>query len=363
MNQVWGARVRECLISRAVVVALVLVACAGGVSAQQPAGRPASAEPNWGIVIHGGAGTIRRGSMTPAQEAEYRAKLTEALRAGHTVLARGGTSLDAVQAAINVMEDSPLFNAGKGAVFTAEGKNELDASIMEGRTRMAGAVAGLRHVRNPIDLARMVMERSPHVMMVGEGAEAFAKSQGMQLVPESYFHTESRWRSLERAREEEARKLRADTTGMRADPSDARSRKMGTVGAVALDRHGNLAAGTSTGGMTNKRWGRVGDAPIIGAGTYADNRCGGISATGHGEYFIRSVVAYDICAIHLYTRVPLRDAADQVVMEKLVRFGGEGGVIALDPQGNPSFAFNSSGMYRGYLGRDGKLFVGIYREE
>ena len=349
-------------MSRYAGTILLLLLAGGGAANAGAQGTGASGEPNWGIAIHGGAGTMERGSMTAAREAEYQAGLTAALRAGHAVLERGGSSLDAVQAAVNVMEDSPLFNAGKGAVFTAEGKNELDASIMEGRTRMAGAVAGVRHVKNPIDLARMVMERSPHVMMVGEGAEAFAKAQGMPLVPESYFHTDERWRSLERAREADLAPGRADTTALNHDLWGESERRMGTVGAVALDRHGNIAAGTSTGGMTNKRWGRVGDAPIIGAGTYADNRCGGISATGHGEYFIRAVVAYDICAITMYARIPLRDAADRVVMEKLVRFGGEGGVVVLDPNGIPSFSFNSSGMYRGYMGRDGKYFVGIYRE-
>jgi beta-aspartyl-peptidase (threonine type) len=347
---------------RIAAAALALGACAQLNAAPAP---EAPQEPRWGIVIHGGAGTIERGSMTPEREAEYRAKLEEALRAGHAVLERGGASMDAVQAAINVMEDSPLFNAGKGAVFTAEGKNELDASVMDGRTRAAGAVAGVTHVKNPINLARLVMEKSPHVMMVGSGAEAFGQALGVEMVPESYFHTESRWRSLQRAKEAEQRSGAAGTPNhVRADDDlwSERTRKFGTVGAVALDRNGNIAAGTSTGGMTNKKWGRVGDAPIIGAGTYADNRCGGISATGHGEYFIRSVVAYDICAIHLYTGVPLRDAADQVVMEKLVEFGGEGGIIAMDPQGNVTMSFNSSGMYRGSMMEDGEPFTAIYRD-
>jgi L-asparaginase / beta-aspartyl-peptidase len=313
------------------------------------------AQASWGIAIHGGAGTIERGSMTPALEAEYTAALTASLRAGHAVLERGGASLDAVQAAIRVLEDNPLFNAGKGAVFTAEGRNELDASIMDGGTRRAGAVAALRHVKNPIDLARLVMERSPHVMMVGEGAEAFAVEQGMEMVPESYFYTERRWRALQALRA-------GDTTAPEPAPEADAERKFGTVGAVALDRAGHLAAGTSTGGITGKRWGRVGDSPIIGAGTYADDRCGAVSATGQGEFFIRSVVAYDICAIARYARIPLRDAADQVVMEKLVEMGGEGGVVAMDPQGVPSFPFNTSGMYRGYLGREGEPFVAIYRD-
>ena len=341
----------------AVGLVLATLAMCGQVSGQQ---QPQRSQPNWGIAIHGGAGTIERASMPPAMEAQYTAALTAALRAGHAVLERGGSSLDAVQAAIRVMEDDPLFNAGKGAVFTAEGKNELDASLMDGSTRRAGAVASLRHVKNPIDLARLVMEKSPHVMLVGEGAEAFATEQGVELVPETYFYTERRWRDWRMLRqEEELRSRTGDTTA--ALPAEG-DRKFGTVGAVALDRNGHLAAGTSTGGTTNKRWGRVGDSPIIGAGTYADDRCGAVSATGQGEYFIRAVVAYDICAIALYSRIPLRDAADQVVMEKLVALGGSGGVVAMDPQGTPSFPFNTSGMYRGYLGREGEPFVAIYRD-
>jgi beta-aspartyl-peptidase (threonine type) len=319
-------------------------------------------EPNWGIVIHGGAGTIERGSMTPEVEARYRERLTAALRAGHEVLARGGSSLDAVQAAITVMEDSPLFNAGKGAVFTHEGKNELDAAIMDGATRRAGAVARLRHVRNPIQLARAAMERSPHVMLVGDGAEEFALEQGIPLVPESYFYTEARWRSLQRAIEEEKRARGGAPTAMTEDLWNARTRKFGTVGAVALDRHGNLAAGTSTGGLTNKRWGRVGDSPIIGAGTYADNRCQGSSATGAGEYFIRAVVGHEICALMMYRGLSLKEAAEEVVMKELVAMGGDGGVVAMDRDGNYVTTFNTSGMYRGYMGRDGRSVVGIYEE-
>ena len=352
---------RVALIAAAAGLVLATLAMCGQASAGAVTSRTTV---NWGIAIHGGAGTIERGSMTPAQEAEYTAALQSALRAGHAVLDRGGSSLDAVQASIRVLEDSPLFNAGKGAVFTAAGKNELDASIMDGRNRTAGAVASLRHVKNPIDLARLVMEKSPHVMMVGEGAEAFAKEQGMELVPESYFHTERRMRAWQQLREEERRRGRAprDPTGMDADPGNDPERKFGTVGAVALDRAGHLAAGTSTGGTSDKRWGRVGDSPIIGAGTYADDQCGAVSATGQGEFFIRAVVAYDICAIALYARIPLVDAADQVIMEKLVRMGGEGGVAAMDPKGVPSFPFNTSGMFRGYLGSDGKPFVAIYRD-
>jgi beta-aspartyl-peptidase (threonine type) len=324
--------------------------------------------PRWGIVIHGGAGVIQRESLTPEREAAVRAVLTEALQAGHSLLAKGGTSLDAVTAAIRVMEDSPLFNAGKGAVFTHDGKNELDAAIMNGRTREAGAVAGLRHVKNPITLARAVMEKSPHVMMVGEGAEAFAKQQGVELVPESYFYTEERWQALQRALEAEKQQQRTPPEqGQPQGPSafqetpDGSDHKFGTVGAVALDQAGNLAAGTSTGGMTNKRFGRVGDSPVIGAGTYADPRCA-VSATGHGEYFIRYGVARDICARVEYQDLPVLEAANQVVLDVLVKAGGEGGVIAMDSQGNVAAPFNSAGMYRGYMGPEGTPAVAIFKE-
>lgn len=329
----------------------------------------AKSAPRWGIVIHGGAGVIQRESLTPEREAAVRAVLTESLQAGHAVLAKGGSSLDAVTAAIRVMEDSPLFNAGKGAVFNHDGKNELDAAIMNGRTREAGAVAGLHHVKNPITLARAVMEKSPHVMMVGDGAEEFAKQQGIELVPESYFYTEERWQGLQRALEAEKKQQQTPPEqGQPQGPSTfyetqaGSDHKFGTVGAVALDQSGNIAAGTSTGGMTNKRFGRVGDSPIIGAGTYADPRCG-VSATGHGEYFIRYGVARDICARMEYTQLPLLEAANQVVMDVLVKAGGEGGVIAMDAQGNVAMPFNSTGMYRGYIGPDGVPAVAIFKDK
>ncbi|HEX5749484.1 MAG TPA: isoaspartyl peptidase/L-asparaginase [Archangium sp.] len=324
--------------------------------------------PRWGIVIHGGAGVIKRESLSPEREAAVRAVLAESLQAGHAILAKGGTSLDAVTAAVRVMEDSPLFNAGKGAVFTHDGKNELDAAIMNGRTREAGSVAGLHHVKNPISLARAVMEKSPHVMMIGAGAEEFAKQQGVELVPESYFYTEERWQSLQRALE--AEKQQQQTPPEQGQPQGPRTfwehpagkeHKFGTVGAVALDQAGNLAAGTSTGGMTNKRFGRVGDVPVIGAGTYANERCA-VSATGHGEYFIRYTVARDICSRMEYLDLPLLESANQVVMEVLVKAGGEGGVIAMDAQGNVAMPFNSSGMYRGYMGPDGVAAVAIFKE-
>ncbi|RKG60203.1 isoaspartyl peptidase/L-asparaginase [Corallococcus sp. CA054B] len=384
--------------------------------------------------MHGGAGVISRENLTPEREAAMRAALTEALQAGHAVLAKGGRSMDAVTAAIRVLEDSPYFNAGKGSVFNHDGVNELDAAVMDGKTRMAGAVAGVHHIQNPIDLARLVMEKSPHVMMVGDGAEAFAKSQGMPLVDAKYFYTEERWQGLQRALEQEKAKGAppaeqgqpstqgqspgqpsapgqppasaqppapgqppaqgatpgqpvtpvqppasaqppAPQPGQPATPAQPQpgssltpgvdpitgDHKFGTVGAVALDMDGNLAAGTSTGGMTNKRFGRVGDAPIIGAGTYADERCA-VSATGHGEFFIRYTVARDICARVEYQDLPLPEAANYVVHDVLVKAGGEGGVIAMDRQGHVAMPFNSSGMYRGYIGQDGTPTVAIFQQ-
>lgn len=334
---------------------------------------PPRVKPKWGLVIHGGAGVISRENLTPEREAAMRAVLTEALQAGHAVLAKGGRSMDAVTAAIRVMEDSPYFNAGKGAVFNHDGVNELDAAVMDGKTRMAGAVAGVHHIQNPIDLARWVMEKSPHVMMVGDGAEAFAKSQGMPLVDAKYFYTEERWQGLQRALEQEKAKgapPAQPVTPAQPQPGSSLTpgvdpitgdHKFGTVGAVALDKDGNLAAGTSTGGMTNKRFGRVGDAPIIGAGTYADERCA-VSATGHGEFFIRYTVARDICARVEYQDLPLPEAANHVVHDVLVKAGGEGGVIAMDRQGHVAMPFNSSGMYRGYISEDGAPTVAIFQQ-
>lgn len=305
------------------------------------------------LVVHGGAGTIRRESMDPETERAIRAKLAEALEAGHAVLERGEPALDAVEAAIRVMEDSPLFNAGKGAVFTHEGRNELDASIMDGATRDAGAVAGVSHVKNPISLARLVMTDSPHVMLAREGAEEFALEMGVELVPSTYFFTPRRWESLQRVREREAEE------GSSSGPVDE---KFGTVGAVALDRSGNLAAATSTGGMTNKRWGRIGDSPIIGAATWADEACA-VSSTGHGEFFIRWAVAHDVCARMRYGEISLSQAADRVVNEVLVEAGGEGGIIALDAEGNIAMPFNTSGMYRGYRTAGAEPVIRIYADE
>lgn len=332
--------------------------CAGSAGAAEEDGQSMEATgQRFGMVIHGGAGTILRSEMTDEQDAAYRAELNEALDAGYRVLADGGAALDAVQAAVNIMEDSPLFNAGKGAVFTAAGVNEMDASIMDGRDESSGAVAGVKHIRNPIDLARAVMEKSEHVMLVGQGAEAFAVENGFELVDSTYFYTERRWEALQRALD---RQRAATGSGQAAAPTEAE--KHGTVGAVALDQAGNLAAATSTGGMTAKRWGRVGDSPIIGAGTYASNESCAVSATGHGEHFIRNVVSYDICARVKYLGESLEEAARHVIMEKLPAIGATGGIIAIDRSGAMTAPFNTEGMYRGWVGADGQKVVRIYKE-
>ncbi|MEP7147457.1 MAG: isoaspartyl peptidase/L-asparaginase [Acidobacteriota bacterium] len=323
-------------------------------------------DPRLGFVIHGGAGVITRGSMTAEKEKQYKAKLEEALLAGYKALQAGKTSLDAIEIAIRMLEDSPLFNAGKGAVFTADGKNELDASIMNGKTLAAGAVAGLHHVKNPITLARAVMERSPHVMMIGEGAEKFAKEQNIELVEEKYFWTQERWDALQKILTEEKEKAKQVETpkpkGLSQSFAEMPYNKFGTVGAVALDKDGNLAAATSTGGMTNKKYGRVGDAPIIGAGTYANNDSCAVSATGWGEFFIRIGVARDICALMEYRAMPIQSAADLVIKQKLQKLGGDGGIIGLDKFGNIAISFNSEGMYRAYINSNGKPVVEIYKD-
>lgn len=318
--------------------------------------------PRIGFIIHGGAGVIKRGSLSPEKEAAYRAKLEEAVLAGYKGLEDGKSSLDAVEIAIRILEDSPLFNAGKGAVFTNDGKNELDASIMDGKTLAAGSVAGLHKVKNPITLARAVMEKSPHVMMVGDGAEKFAAEQKIELVEEKYFWTQERWDQLQTILKVEKGKSENVKKGAPAPESSLTppDSKYGTVGAVALDRKGNIAAGTSTGGMTNKRYGRVGDAPIIGAGTYANNDTCGVSATGWGEYFIRVGVARDISALMEYRAMTVQGAAD-TVLAKVKKLGGDGGVIAMDKFGNMAVSFNSEGMYRAYINGDGKPVVDIYK--
>ena len=325
---------------------------------EQPVARPATPRPRFMLVVHGGAGTITRAEMTATMDSMYRASMTRAIRAGYEVLNAGGTSMDAVVATVRILEDDSLFNAGKGAVLTNAGIAELDAAIMNGRTLGAGAVAGLRHVRNPITLARAVMERSPHVMLIGAGAEEFARAQGMVLVDSSYFFTARRREALERAKAAESRTPGSGMAVLRPDEG-----RYGTVGAVALDAHGDLAAATSTGGTTNKRWGRVGDAPIIGAGTYANNLSCAVSATGTGEYFIRNAVAHDICARVQYQGKSIARAADEVVHQVLAAQKGDGGVIALAPDGTFATPFNTEGMYRGWVGPDGRVVVQIYKDE
>jgi len=312
---------------------------------------PAPAETPVAIAIHGGAGTIERGRLSDDQEARFRAALSAAVEAGHQILIDGGSSLDAVTAAVRLLEDAPEFNAGRGAVLTFDGTVELDASIMDGASLAAGAVAGVTGVRHPIEAARRVMSDSPHVMLVGPGAETFARNQGLEFKDPDWFITEFRAEQLRaiQANQQSATQLSEDW--------------FSTVGAVAVDADGNVAAATSTGGMTNKRWGRVGDSPIIGAGTYADNRACAVSATGHGEYFIRHAVAHEICARVRLTGVSLAEAANAVVNQVLVEAGGDGGVIAVDPAGNVSMPFNTPGMYRAAIGADGRLQVAIYGDD
>lgn len=303
---------------------------------------------DWSLAIHGGAGVIERGSLTPEKDAAYRAGLDAALEAGSAVLARGGSSLDAVEAAVKVLEDNPMFNAGKGAVFTADGKNELDAAIMDGATLKAGSVAGVTRTRHPVSLARAVMEKSPHVMLSREGADQFSREQGLEQVDPAYFRTEERWKQLEawRARQQAA-----------IDPTH----RYGTVGAVALDSKGHLAAATSTGGMTGKKWSRIGDAPIIGAGTYAQDGVCAVSATGSGEYFIRTVAAHRVCARIAWKGEDLRTAGEATI-KAIGDIGGDGGMITMDASGQAAFPMNSQGMYRGWA-RPGGKGVAIYADE
>lgn len=315
--------------------------------------------PRLGFIIHGGAGVLSKSEMTPAKEKEFRAVLEQAVMAGYKALQSGKTSVDAVEIAIRTMEDSPLFNAGKGAVFTHDGKNELDASIMFGKTMSAGAAAGLRHIKNPISLARAIMEKSPHVMMIGDGAEQFAREQKLEIVDEKYFWTQHRWDALQQVLKEERAKEPAKPSVSGTSARELPKNRFGTVGAVALDKNGDLAAGTSTGGMTNKRYGRVGDAPIIGAGTYAGSMCA-VSATGWGEFFIRLGVARDVCSLMEYQAVTVQVAADRVIKTKLQTLGGDGGIVAMDRNGNMGISFNSEGLYRAYIGMDGKPVIEIY---
>lgn len=313
--------------------------------------KPERAE--YAMAIHGGAGTIKKENMSAEREAAIREVLNEALTVGETILKNGGSSLDAVEATIMVMENSPYFNAAKGAVFTNARKNEMDASIMDGRDKNAGAVGGVTVVKNPILAARAVMEKSNHVLLTGEGANQFSKEQGLEIVDPEYFFTQERWESLQKAK--------ANDLGLNDFETPFHDYKFGTVGAAALDKAGNLAAGTSTGGMTNKKWNRIGDSPIIGAGTYADNNTCAISSTGHGEYFIRYAVAHDISAMMEYKGTDFQKAADIVINEKLKTAGGDGGVIGVDKYGNVAMPFNTAGMYRGFV-KPGERKVLIYKE-
>ncbi|HRD39239.1 MAG TPA: isoaspartyl peptidase/L-asparaginase [Bacteroidia bacterium] len=309
------------------------------------------------LAIHGGAGTILKKNMTPEKEKAYHEKLAEALKAGYTVLQKGGTSLDAVEAAIVVMEDSPLFNAGKGSVFNSDGKNEMDAAIMDGSNLKAGAVAGVHTIKNPIKAARAVMEKSEHVMLIGDGAEKFAQEKKLEIVEPKYFYDEYRYQQYLKAKEQN--KIEMDHTD--SVKTKSKPDKHGTVGAVALDNFGNISAATSTGGMTNKKYGRVGDAPIIGAGTYANNNSCAVSCTGHGEFFIRAVVGHEIASLIEHKNLSVKEAAEKVILEKMVKMGGEGGAIVLDNKGNVALPFNTEGMYRGYITKDGKIYTGIYK--
>ncbi|MDC3368716.1 isoaspartyl peptidase/L-asparaginase [Flavobacteriaceae bacterium] len=314
--------------------------------------------PTFGIVIHGGAGTILRANMTPEREAAYREVLAEAIQVGHTILKNGGSSQEAVEKTIHIMEDSPLFNAGKGAVLTSDETIELDASFMHGAQLDAGAISGVKTIRHPISAAIKVMENSPHVMLSGAGADAFAASQGLEIVAPEYFFTERRINSLKRVKEAEAKKESISST----EEAFVQHQRYGTVGCVALDLEGNLAAGTSTGGMTNKKWNRIGDAPIIGAGTYANNATCAISATGWGEFFIRSVVAHDISALMEYKGLSIQEAAHTVIHDKVGGLGGDGGVVGIDSKGNVAMEMNTPGMYRAHMDAEGKLNVKIYKD-
>ena len=338
------------------ILPLVLFSCVSST-------KETSNTPAFGIVIHGGAGTILRENMTAEMEAAYRSTLEEAIRVGHSILKEGRTSQEAVEKTIHVMEDSPLFNAGKGAVLTADETIELDASFMNGKTLDAGAVAGIKTVKNPISAAIEVMQSSPHVMLSGAGADHFAAEQGLEIVASDYFFTERRKQSLKKVKEREAK---ANETSAERTPQEAlflRQQRYGTVGCVALDQEGNLAAGTSTGGMTNKKWNRIGDAPIIGAGTYANNASCAVSATGWGEFFIRAVVAHDIAALMEYKGLSLKEAAHTVIHKKVAPLGGDGGIVAIDSKGNIAMEMNTAGMYRAHMDAAENLTVKIYKDE
>ncbi len=345
---------------------LILFSCNNVKNETAKTSNPATSESeiteNFGIVIHGGAGTILKKNMSDSLEKAYQEKLKEAIMVGHAILKNGGTSMEAVTKTINVMENSPLFNAGKGAVFTHEETNELDASVMDGATLNAGAVTGVQRIKNPIDLAVSVMDDSPHVMLSGQGAETYAQERGFELVDPSYFYTERRFQSLQRIKDKEKTELDHDTKVAHAEDPFIKDSKFGTVGCAALDKNGNLAAGTSTGGMTNKRWNRIGDAPIIGAGTYANNATCAVSSTGWGEFFIRAMVAHDISALMEYKGLTLQEAAREVIQKKVPALGGDGGIVAIDKDGNVAMEFNTAGMYRAHMNAADELIVKIYKE-
>lgn len=318
-----------------------------------------NAQQKYVLIIHGGAGTILKSSMTDEKENAYKAKLTEALKAGYAEIQKGNTSVDAVAASIMIMEDSPLFNAGKGAVFTADGKNELDASIMYGKDKSAGAIAGVHTIKNPIKTAIAVMQKSEHVMLSGVGAEQFAKDQNLEIVDPKYFWTKDRWEGLQKLKQKEQSNTTKKVSQNTLPESYEINQKFGTVGAVALDKNGNIAAGTSTGGMTNKKYGRIGDAPIIGAGTYANSQVG-ISATGWGEYFIRATAARTVAAKMEYQNKDIKTATQETINE-IGEMGGDGGMIALDKDGNIAMPFNTAGMYRGAITDNGEIIIEIYK--
>ncbi|WP_298417583.1 isoaspartyl peptidase/L-asparaginase family protein [uncultured Kordia sp.] len=339
-----------------ILFTFLLNSCADNSSQKETPKTDENPTNSFGLVIHGGAGTILKKNLTPELEIQYKETLEKAAKKGYEILKNGGTSLDAVEQTIHILENSPLFNAGKGAVFANNGKNELDASIMDGKTLNAGAIAGVTNLKNPISAARKVMENSEHVLLARKGAEEFAVTQGLETVDTSYFYTEKRYNSLLKAKNKDIKDKAAYI-----DPY-INNYKYGTVGCVALDKNGNLAAGTSTGGMTNKKWSRIGDSPIIGAGTYANNNTCAVSGTGHGEYFIRAAVAHDISALMEYKGLSLQEASKEVVQNKLKKMGGSGGIIAIDHKGNLVAEFNTAGMYRAMVDENGAVTVGIYQE-
>lgn len=353
----------------AAVLIVTLTMSASAQRSARPHTRPQPQSPKWSVVLHGGAGVIERSSMSPDAERQYRDGLNQAITAAGAVLDKGGAALDAVQAAIELLEDNPLFNAGRGSVFAADGTNQMDAAIMDGATLKAGAVAGIQHTRHPIDLARAVMDKSPNVMYIGPGADAFAVQAGLQQEPRSFFFTERRWQDLIKELRKENLPIPPRPSGAPPEPSGRASffespdvHKYGTVGVVALDEHGNIAAGTSTGGITAKRWNRVGDSPIIGAGTYASNESCAVSATGTGEYFIRLTVARSICALVELKHMRLQAAVDDMI-KQVGDIHGDGGVIAITRDGQQAWSFNTPGMFRARLQQGGQPQIGIYKDE